>query len=697
MDFFTKNTHPTLSIPQRVDQLRIAGILDELSEKFFPFECKFVNLNFNNWENQINWLNPHFLFVESIWNGYLKTWRGKITQNNIELIRLVNWCKERGIPTIFWNKEDPIHMFTFLGAAFLFDHVFTTDMDCVPLYKRLLGHNRVGVLPFATATQLFNPIEVYQRKDAACFAGSYYAKREERRLDFENLADALLESYSLDIYDRDPYPGNSDYTFPERYRPHIRGSLPVDQIDIAYKSYKLGITLNIVKHSSTMEARRIFELLGCNTLTVTNPCLGIKNLFGDLVLQNDNPNRFAHQLRTLLTDESAYNRLRLLGLRKVLQEHTYKVRLEYLHSKIFGTQPRNTNPRIAVFGVVESSADLKQVQASFERQNYDEKCLFLFTEKCAPKFLEANPSVLPLENFQTALSGQFEYYACLSTRNYYGPNYLMDMALSTNYASVSVIGKSAHFDMLNGNPQFHEELGAYQLIDRLQADRAMIAAHLLSLVDPLAATRGDLWFENLPCLSIDAYNFCANLTAESCAFVDDLVVNCGIPVDKLYLTCDSLTPAQSNYNLGLQLSGIDLRSNITVGNKNFKVTNHPLDYFTFYTPYQGTQKIYIEKEIVLADLIIINELSNKPNLVVYINALIEGQIKFYINYYMETNKFLGGYLVLNRACTTLPVPDKAQYCKLSINIQGNTYGLIKEVLFGPKIIGPISLRNVEVI
>ncbi len=221
-----KYIHNQRDIPSRTDQLRVAGILDELSEKFFPFECHFINLDARAWEKQITQLNPHFLFVESIWNGYQKTWRRKLTPDvSTDFIRLINWCQKHKVPTIFWNKEDPIHMFTFLRVAFLFDYVFTTDLDCVPLYKRLLGHNRVGVLPFATAIQLFHPIETYQRKEAACFAGSYYAKREERRQDFETIADFFLDNYDLDIYDRNPYPGNPDYTFPERYHSRIKGSL----------------------------------------------------------------------------------------------------------------------------------------------------------------------------------------------------------------------------------------------------------------------------------------------------------------------------------------------------------------------------------------------------------------------------------------------------------------------------------------
>lgn len=684
-----------VSIPSRVDQLRIAGILDELSEKFFPFECNFINLNAACWEEQIEQLDPHLLFVESVWNGYQKTWRGKFTgQNNIDLIRLVNWCKSQKIPTVFWNKEDPIHIFTFLGAAFLFDYVFTTDMDCVPLYKRLLGHNRVGVLPFATAIQLFNPIEMYPRKNAACFAGSYYAKREERRLDFESIADTLIKNYTLEIYDRNAYPGNSDYSFPERFQTYIKGTLPVDEIDVAYKGYKLGVTMNIVKHSSTMEARRIFELLGCNTLTVSNPCLGIKNLFGDIVLFHDDPIRFTQQINTLLANESISQRQRLMGLRKVVQEHTYKERLEYLHKKIFGKIPEDISPKIAVFSIVNNEEEARRVKAAFNRQNYANKQLFLFASSQSETSSLRSKSIKPLNIFHTTLSGDFDYYAYFSPLHYYGKNYLTDLALSTRYAQVSVIGKSAYFSVDGGQINYHEELGAYQLVDQIKADRAMFSSHLLLSFDPNNSVN-EFWFENLSCLSIDAYNFCENFIGESCSNVDDIDVDSGISVDELYHISDSLTPAMNNYSLGYALTGEDLYKQAVINGNACRIEMLPINMFGFFTWGNAFQKVFIDINIPLQNVININELTGKKNLDVFIMGYTTGYVAFHIKYYTESEELISSYLVFIRSCTTLPVPDNAFNSKISIITQGESQGLVKEILFGPRILRPIELSTQE--
>lgn len=682
------------NLPEFSRDLRVAGILDELSERFFPFECQFVNLDYNCWEEQITQHNPHLLFVESIWNGYKKTWRGKFSPaNNFELKRLINWCNERRIPTVFWNKEDPIHIFTFLDIASLFDFIFTTDLDCVPLYKRLLGHNKVGVLPFATAIQLFNPIEKFERKEAACFAGSYYDKREERRKDFDQIADILINNYQLEIYDRNPYPGNPDYSFPKRFQPYIKGTLPVQNIDIAYKSYKIGVTLNIVKHSSTMEARRVFELLGCNTLTVTNPCLGIKNLFGDLVIQNENDELFLKRIKRILTDENYASRIRLLGLRKILQEHTYKERVAHLYEKCFGIKPQKTEKKVVVFSVVKNIDDVEYIKKIINNQSYGSKQLFLFTSSNNLVHNSAFYDTYPIEEFHSILTGQADFYAFLSTQNYYGKNYLLDLMLSTEYASVSAIGKSAHFKIQENKIEFIGELGAYQLIDQLQIDRCVFMRQLMPLLTVEALTQSKYFFESVPCLSIDPYNFCEAARVDSCSEVDDVNMWSGISIQDLYNISDSLSPKTLNYSEGFQLTSNDLIDNATGANLNKQVYHHPLNYFCVFTQDGRNQKILINKKIVINEFTSLDELTNKTILNVFISGMVSGRVSCYIEFYASDQTYLAKYLVYPNSCTTLPVPARAEACQFVLHMEGLSQCVIKEVLIGPKLIAPIEFSK----
>ncbi|STY59581.1 Uncharacterized protein conserved in bacteria [Mannheimia haemolytica] len=74
------------------------------------------------------------LFVESAWQGYKNRWKYKIAsypeRTNEKLVRLVEKAKDKGIPTVFWNKEDSVHFDRFIDSAKHFDHIFYRRSKC---------------------------------------------------------------------------------------------------------------------------------------------------------------------------------------------------------------------------------------------------------------------------------------------------------------------------------------------------------------------------------------------------------------------------------------------------------------------------------------------------------------------------------------------------------------------------------------
>ena len=153
---------PPLSVPEpRVDGPMVAAILDTFTEHALRYEVNLLLLSRDRWRTQIEEARPAFLLAESAWMGNDSEWRYQIvgyeSLENNPLRDLVQFCRSLGIPTVFWNKEDPPHFDEFIGAAREFDFVFTSDADCVPLYREVLGHDRIYVLPFAAQPRLHNP------------------------------------------------------------------------------------------------------------------------------------------------------------------------------------------------------------------------------------------------------------------------------------------------------------------------------------------------------------------------------------------------------------------------------------------------------------------------------------------------------------------------------------------------------------
>ena len=95
---------------------------------------------------------PDMLLVESAWAGNGGDWRYKITYNkpqeHNQLFPLLDYCKEKSIPAVFWNKEDPPNYDKFIDAAKRFDFIFTTDQNCIDKYKLDAPDSVIDVLPF---------------------------------------------------------------------------------------------------------------------------------------------------------------------------------------------------------------------------------------------------------------------------------------------------------------------------------------------------------------------------------------------------------------------------------------------------------------------------------------------------------------------------------------------------------------------
>lgn len=318
-------------------RLRVASILDEMSEACFAPECELLPLALEAWADQLDERPPDLLLVESAWNGNGGEWQYRIAQYprkdlvGLPALRaLVDGCRERGIPTAFWNKEDPVHFERFAEAASLFDHVFTTDARCAERYRALPGGARtVTPLPFAAQPRIHNPAAaVPERSASPCFAGAWYRDRHaERRRALAALLDAARPR-GLVIYDRSFGAKDGAFGFPERFAPHVLGGLPYERILDVYKSHRVFLNANSVADSPTMCSRRVFELAACDTAILSTPGAALSALLGEgTVDEAADEEGAAVALERLLGDEPERRRRTRLARRKVFAEHTYAARL----------------------------------------------------------------------------------------------------------------------------------------------------------------------------------------------------------------------------------------------------------------------------------------------------------------------------------------------------------------------------------
>ena len=530
--------------PERtLKELRVAGIMDTFTVNNFKSECVLLELDSESWQSEMEEFGADMLFIESAWNGKNNSWYKKVANGSSQLYALASWCNEREIPVVFWNKEDPVFTETFLAAASCADFVFTTDIDCVEKYKNALNTDNVYLLHFAAQPLYHNPLEELDREDSFCFAGAYYSNYPERCRVFDGLGDILIKQNRLAIYDRNYGQNVPDRSFPKKYAPYILGNLKPEEIKRAYKGYRYNINMNSVSRSQSMFARRVFELLASNTVCVGNYSRGQRNLFGDLTISSDNPEEIGNLLKKYGSDERTYRKYRLLGLRRVLSAELCEDRLGFITEKVYGENLKRRKPKIIVFAPVSSKNDVQHAVKSFLRQTYSEKSLVLVTENESAGEIAAESiahsdakekiTAVSRDKLSQINGAAGEYFAVFSPEDYYGENYLTDLALTLRWReNASAVGKYARFECENGKITLKNGDKAYKYAKKLEPCCSIVRADMTENNPEQLLSGEALTFDEM--IASDEFNYCKGYTGDKCDETDDLYVSDrGIVSEKL--------------------------------------------------------------------------------------------------------------------------------------------------------------------
>ncbi len=510
---------------------KIAIIADRFTTDCFLPECNIIELIPSDYKNQINDFKPDIIFLESAWEGKDKLWYKKVVHGSKEIFDLIDFSKSKNIPVIFWNKEDPVYTDQFMPVAQRVDFVFTTDLDCVIKYKNELGHNRVYHLHFAAQPQVHNPIEKYDRKHKACFAGAYYHRYPRRIKVFDSFAQVLINGMGLDIYDRNYKNARPEHAFPKEYDKYILGQLDPSEIDIAYKSYDYGINMNSIQQSQTMFARRVFELMASNTVVIGNYSRGVKNYFGDLTICTDDASVLKNNLDKYCADELSERKYKLAGLRLVLSKHLYEDRLDFIINKVFGKTIKPNLAKIEVVSVVNSQEQYNKVLAMFKNQTYNNKTLTIISKL---DLNNTDKKIKVINNIPNNIGELFNnsYVAYFEPNNYYGKNYILDLVLNMRYTTFDAVGKSGFFAMNDDGkfeiPNFDK---SYKKVKSLFPHSSIVNSNFYkdtpinSLINNTEITNGNLY-------CADQFNFCINCYGENPS-LDAVIEDEGLNISKI--------------------------------------------------------------------------------------------------------------------------------------------------------------------
>lgn len=531
--------------PRRAD-VTAAVIMDDFSAGAFAREWNIIRISRSGWLEQIRDREVDLLLVESAWHGNNDEWAtliGKHAKQAPELMEVVTWCRASGIPTVFWNKEDPPHFATFIGTAKLFDHVLTTDSEKIPSYQRDLGHKSVTVMPFAAQTEIHTPARngIERGIRDVAFGGMYFQhKYKERRDQMDLLLGGAIDAEAktgsrLEVFSR--YLGSDEkYQFPGELGERVVGSLPYEKMLSAYRAYKLFLNVNTVTNSPTMCARRLFEIPACGTPVVTTPSKAVGEYFAsDEILVADSRKQAENLVRTMLNSPELRDRTVHRAQRRIWDQHTYAHRAEAILDLAAPEIHRPiSKPAVSILAPTKRPHQIEHILEMVASQRGLEKQLVLLTHgfSVSPDRLDRwrknyDFDILYAEQTMDNSLGEIlnngvrmadgDVLSKMDDDDFYAPEYLADLVRALFFSRAELVGKGAHFmhlaerDMvLLRQPELEHRYVQRVIGPTLTGNREVFIAHPFAdrtrgedsqFMDDLVNAGGSIY-------ATDRFNFC---------------------------------------------------------------------------------------------------------------------------------------------------------------------------------------------
>lgn len=458
----------------------VGTILDPFSESAWSSEFNLVALTPSNWRDALP--KCDFILAESAWEGSSGQWRYHLTGKSApsdDLQELLTAAADAQIPSVFWNKEDPVHYEDFQDTAKLFDYIFTTDENSLPRYQSGVGHNRVFVLPFAAQPRIHNPARRGIQEDVnpagIAFAGTYFRhKFQDRRTQMDLLLGAaanVAKGYDVPftIFSRHAG-GDRKYQFPSKWSKYVKGALSYPQMLTAYRRFALFLNVNSVTTSPSMCARRIFEIVASGTAVISTPSAAIRNFFNaDEVPVVSDKDQAERTIRALVNSPNFRARMVHKAQRQIWEHHTFAHRATTILDTLKLLPPQTDDvPLVSIICSTNKENQVEHVIEQVAQQNYPNIELLLAGHGVAldPALADiardkgvSRIEILQLDSDCTlglclnelVKKSSGKIVAKFDDDDFYLPNYLRDQVNILRVMDADLVGKASIYFHLSSN------------------------------------------------------------------------------------------------------------------------------------------------------------------------------------------------------------------------------------------------------
>jgi hypothetical protein len=497
-----KEEQPSLNVtainpvnPDKPEKPTVAAIATAGTLNGFEPECKLVTLRPDNWKEILTDAKPALFLLESAPIEDQGTWKYKLggfpAHEGGGIEGLVNFLKERGVPSLYWTHDHASDLKTDASKTHLFDRAVT--------------------LPHAVQPNIHNPLNGNVRNLDVCYAGSVNGALIQSGA-MEVVLDPAL-TYGLHIYD-DQFGstgiGTDKVRFPSKYQTHVKGRLNFTEMVQVYRKYKVFLNPDSAFKGSSAIPRRVFELLASGTPVIANHTRELDELPGNIIFLTDSKEQTRTHLELLLNDRISWLRSSIRGIRYVMEFHTYRHRLKELLSTVGHVQKPIALPSITLLIRFDmENADLGQLAEKIVHQTHRPEVVFLLVmnEPDKDSFMRFSSALGSIKSFMIRIfhdqmiglirdSSVSDFYAVWDAKNGYGPDYLKDYALATLYSGLPYYGKPDYFEMKGGALAEVNPMSQFTCINNVPLSTLMFRREKLSSFNPALLHRSDTIFES---------------------------------------------------------------------------------------------------------------------------------------------------------------------------------------------------------
>ncbi|MGF7022914.1 glycosyltransferase family protein [Brachybacterium tyrofermentans] len=339
--------------PVALDLLTIGIVADTFTFNAVSSTLRTVRLPRVGWEQVLQDTSIDAVLVESAWSAPGEPWYHGVAYHGedeaADLRAILRHARELGIPTLFWNREDPVHLRSFLVPAADFDTVLTTDAECIPKYQSTVPSRTrvVASMPFFADPRVMHPLipgeeqadvleedgsvgidELHHRAAAqsrgekVAYAGTYYGDRYPRRTEELRGIMEAAAPIGLVIYDRQATVEGSRYQLPPELAPFSRGGVAAEQMPSVYRRHPVHLNVNSVEDSPTMFSRRVVEIAASGSVVLSGTGRGVRNVLGDAFPVLEGQSQWTEQLERLGSEPRAWRSAAWAQLRAVHRAFT---------------------------------------------------------------------------------------------------------------------------------------------------------------------------------------------------------------------------------------------------------------------------------------------------------------------------------------------------------------------------------------